>query len=373
VRISGSGFVAGATVDFGTREATGVIVNSSSSITATSPRGLGKVDVTVATSGGSSAPRLEFDHYKFVFVPPNFLGGLDIAGYCSALGYNGLGGKGTPWALKRGAVEGTNFAFENWACVGAAGQEVLVAPTGAAPSMGDACRVQHPGKASFAYASDPDSAYTWACYEAPPEEPAPKKATVAAVTPPASGPPAPVLAVSGNIAPVSGHVLVRLPGAKGFVPLSSLRQIPFGAVIEATHGRVVVTTAGLHGGTQTGEFFQGEFVLSQGRNGLVVAALTGGSYAVCPTSRQRAHRARVSARRATGRHVVRKLWANAHGSFSTKGNYAAGAVQGTEWVTEDLCEGTVIRVTRDKVAVTNLVNHRRASVKAGHQYLAKAP
>jgi hypothetical protein len=70
--------------------------------------------------------------------------------------------------------------------------------------------------------------------------------------------------------------------------------------------------------------------------------------------------------------VVRKLWANAHGSFSTKGNYAAGAVQGTEWVTEDLCEGTVIRVTRDKVAVTNLVNHRHLSVKAGHSYLATA-
>jgi len=48
-------------------------------------------------------------------------------------------------------------------------------------------------------------------------------------------------------------------------------------------------------------------------------------------------------------------------------------VQGTEWLTEDLCEGTLIKVTRDEVAVTNLVNHRHVEVKTGHQYLAKAP
>ena len=114
-------------------------------------------------------------------------------------------------------------------------------------------------------------------------------------------------------------------------------------------------------------------MLSQGRNGLVVAALTGGDFSVCPTARERAHKARASAAHASGKHVVRKLWANAHGSFSTKGNYAAGAVAGTEWLTEDLCDGTLIRVTRDKVAVTNLVNHHHLTVRVGHSYLAKAP
>ena len=47
-------------------------------------------------------------------------------------------------------------------------------------------------------------------------------------------------------------------------------------------------------------------------------------------------------------------------------------MQGTEWLTEDLCEGTLIRVTRDRVAVTNLVSHRHVEVRAGHSYLAKA-
>lgn len=189
--------------------------------------------------------------------------------------------------------------------------------------------------------------------------------------------PPPVLARTGNVAPVSGKVLVKVPGSKQFVPLSSLRQIPFGSVIDATNGKVSVTAALPGGKTQTGQYFGGEFILRQERNGLVVAELTGGNFSVCPTKRERAHIARVESVQAyaaaSGKHVVRKLWANAHGKFSTKGNYAAGAVQGTEWLTEDLCEGTLIRVTRDKVAVTNLVNHRHVVVKTGHKYLAKAP
>jgi hypothetical protein len=185
--------------------------------------------------------------------------------------------------------------------------------------------------------------------------------------------PPPTLAVTGDVAPVSGRVLVRLPGTRTFVALSSLQQIPFGTAIEATHGRVRVTTAGPHGGAQTGEFFEGEFVLTQKRDGMVVATLAGGDFSVCPAARERSHLARVSSTHASGKHVVRKLWTNDHGSFSTTGNYVSTTVEGTEWLTEDLCEGTLVRVTRDKVAVTNLVNHRHVIVTAGHSYLAKAP
>jgi DNA-binding beta-propeller fold protein YncE len=187
-----------------------------------------------------------------------------------------------------------------------------------------------------------------------------------------TGVPAPVLAKTGNVAPISGTVLVELPGTHTFVALSSLEQIPFGSIINATNGRVSVTTA-VPGGTQTGEFFDGEFVLTQGANGMVLAALTGGNFAVCPTARERSHIARARAAAASPKHVVRKLWANAHGKFSTTGNYAAGAVEGTEWLTEDLCDGTIIRVTRDRVLVTNLVTHRHQMVHAGHKYFAKAP
>ena len=70
---------------------------------------------------------------------------------------------------------------------------------------------------------------------------------------------------------------------------------------------------------------------------------------------------------------MRKLWSEGHGHYSTKGNYAAGAVLGTRWLTEDLCQGTLIRVVTDRVAVTNLVNHHHVTVSAGHSYFAKAP
>jgi DNA-binding beta-propeller fold protein YncE len=383
VMIEGSGFADGVRVEFGETPALSVTVNSASSITATSPAGSGSVDVTVANAVGTSAIT-QADVYVY-----GRLGGLQLSGYCETLGDDGKDAKGEgPTALVKETVEGPEYAYNNWACVEASGAVVPIAAAGPAPSMNNACAVQYPAAGpSHAAAENPNNAFSWNCFEGAPaasEEGAraePEvvvqqsgaKAKVASTGPPEV--PRPSLAVTGNVAPISGTVLVRVPGSSTFVSLSSLRQIPFGTVIEATHGHVGVTTAQPNGTTQTGEFFEGEFVLKQGRNGLVIAELTGGNFSVCPTARERAHKASASAAasHASGKHVVRKLWANAHGSFSTKGNYAAGAVQGTEWLTEDLCEGTIIRVTRDKVAVTNLVNHHHVEVTTGHKYLAKAP
>ena len=70
---------------------------------------------------------------------------------------------------------------------------------------------------------------------------------------------------------------------------------------------------------------------------------------------------------------MRKLWASGHGTYTTKGNYATGAVLGTVWETIDRCNGTGVHVVRDSVLVTNLVTHKKVRVKAGHTYIAKAP
>jgi hypothetical protein len=185
--------------------------------------------------------------------------------------------------------------------------------------------------------------------------------------------PPPILGVSGNLAPLSGHVFVKLPGLGPWVPLTTARQVPFGTIINATHGKVKLTTARRGGGTQSMTFYAGQFRVTQNRTGLVTSALAGGNFRVCPTARERRHLVHASATHASRKHVVRKLWAEGHGSYSTKGNYATGAVLGTRWLTEDLCEGTLIHVATDKVAVTNLVNHRHKTVKAGHSYLVKAP
>jgi len=392
VTIIGTEFLPGAEVHFGANPATNVTVDSGKEITATSPAGaLGVVNVTVTTSHGTS-PFTAGDEYKYVYVPPKELGGMNIAGYCERIGDDGNGGSAA--AYLKGEVNGPDYAYNNWACVEDNGHAVEIATTGPAPSMENLCTLQY-SVAAYGYASEPNTAFSWNCYEDLPPgeenkgggggEPTVKAASLVfpdvlvhpLIVPPVVS--APVLVKTGNVAPVSGTVLVKLPGTSKFVSLSTLRQIPFGSVIEATNGVVSVTTAEPGGKTQTGEFFEGEFILRQGANGVVIAELTGGNFAVCPTKQERSHIARTelapaaSAASASASHVVRKLWANAHGKFSTKGNYAAGAVQGTEWLTEDLCDGTLIKVTRDKVAVTNLVNHRHVEVTTGHHYLAKAP
>src|SRR5208283_2463047 len=62
--VTGTGFVTGATVDFGLTGASSVTVVSGTSITAVSPAGTGTVDVTVTTPGGISAtsPADEFTY-----------------------------------------------------------------------------------------------------------------------------------------------------------------------------------------------------------------------------------------------------------------------------------------------------------------------
>ena len=183
----------------------------------------------------------------------------------------------------------------------------------------------------------------------------------------------PRLGLTANLRPLSGRVLVKLPGSSSFVPLTAAEQVPFGTIIDATHGRVALTTARLHGGTQTMTFFDGEFRISQRRDGLVIATLTGGDFSVCPTASERRQGAITSSSHASRKHVVRKLWAEGHGSYSTKGNYASGAVLGTRWLTEDRCDGTLIHVATDSVRVTNLRTHRHLRLRAGRSYLAKAP
>ncbi len=185
--------------------------------------------------------------------------------------------------------------------------------------------------------------------------------------------PAPTLGTTGNLAPVSGKVLVKLPGSAGFVVLTGIREVPFGTIINAINGEVTVTTVGPNGADQVMSFYAGDFELTQNRHGVVLAKLVGGNFSVCPTTRERRRLARASSSRASAKHVVRKLWAGGHGSYTTRGSYASGAVLGTRWLTEDLCDGTFIYVATDRVEVTNLVTHRRLIVKAGHSYLAKAP
>jgi len=186
-------------------------------------------------------------------------------------------------------------------------------------------------------------------------------------TPPSGKLPRPVLEATANVTLVTGRVQVRVPGASGFVTLSAARQIPFGTVVEADYGEIGVTAATPGGGLWMGRFFDGRFVLTQGSDGSVLATLEGGNFSVC-TPHSRAGHASI---RAAGGHLVRRLWAETGGDFTTRGRYAEGIVQGGQWLTEDLCEGTLVLATRDRVQVADLVHRRQVEVLAGHIDLVK--
>ena len=197
--------------------------------------------------------------------------------------------------------------------------------------------------------------------------------------------PPPVAGQSANIAPVSGTVLVQTPGATKLVPLKGARQIPIGSRVQTKNGRAKLTTASdLRGGQQSAQFYEGLFVLSQRREPTPVTDLTlaGGTFAVCvkgaPATTRGASRpgtlsAQAAAKKARKRskRSVRKLWGDGKGRFRTKGTSGSASVRGTKWLTEDRCDGTLIRVVRGRVEVRDLVRNRTKILTAGQSYLAR--
>ena len=96
--------------------------------------------------------------------------------------------------------------------------------------------------------------------------------------------PPPVLGKAVNVDPVSGTVLVKLPGSasaaavskgKGFVPLTAARQLPVGTQVDARRGTLsLVAATGKGGKTQSGVFGGGLFGLSQDTAGVTKGVTT---------------------------------------------------------------------------------------------------
>ena len=119
---------------------------------------------------------------------------------------------------------------------------------------------------------------------------------------------------------------------------------------------------------QTAAFSGTTFSIRQARgsSGVTELTLRGGPSSLCRRSLPRAF---ASAARSKGR----PLWGNGHGRFRTRGRYGSATVRGTLWLTEDRCEGTLVRVRRGRVSVADHVRGRTALVRAGHSRLVRAP
>ena len=169
-------------------------------------------------------------------------------------------------------------------------------------------------------------------------------------------------------AAVSGEVLVRRPGARRFIVLTAASRLPNGSIVDASAGVVQLTSVRKPGGsTQTAAFSGTTFTVAQASvsSGVTELKMRGRPSGCRPSTR----RAFAVAARSTGR----RLWGNGHGRFRTRGRYGAATVRGTAWLTEDRCEGTLVRVRRGRVAVRDLVRGGTTLVGAGHSRLVRAP
>lgn len=163
----------------------------------------------------------------------------------------------------------------------------------------------------------------------------------------------PALGRTAVIAPVAGKVLVRQKGMHDFTLLRQPRTVTLGATVDTMRGTAQITTAGLeHGKLHYGLFNGGAFRVTQQSSGLTDLTLSGGP----PTSRCGSpfSSAIPKARRSVSPRVLRLLHARVSGPFRTIGKYTAATVRGTEWLTEDTCNGTLTNVQRGTVLATHL-------------------
>jgi len=175
-------------------------------------------------------------------------------------------------------------------------------------------------------------------------------------------PPPPTPAQSFNALPVSGVVLVREPGTGRFVPLTAPDQLSIGTQVDTTNGRIQLTSARSGGVLETSQFYEGLFTLLQaGAAALPELRLDGGDFSCLEGS---------FSWQATKK-PIRRVWGSGKGKYRTRGRYSSATVRGTQWKTEDRCDGTLTTVDEGIVAIRDFVRQADITLRAGQSYLAE--
>ena len=221
---------------------------------------------------------------------------------------------------------------------------------GAAPDHGGVAVWRDSGSSNIEVSS-------LAARAAPPPSPTPVP-----TPPPAATPPAPVFNSTVVAGLVSGTVLVKLKGSSKFVALTGALSVPLGSTVDTRKGRITLAAVAKKGGpVQTAQFYDGIFKVT--RSGSATQLQLVEALASCST---RAHAA------AAKKPKTRKLWGNGSGAFSTRGQYSAATVRGTQWLVQDSCAGTLTQVKKGVVSVRDFVRKKTVVIRAGKHYLAKA-
>ncbi|HEX3239188.1 MAG TPA: right-handed parallel beta-helix repeat-containing protein [Solirubrobacterales bacterium] len=228
---------------------------------------------------------------------------------------------------------------------------------GVAASVADNSVTEFSALVNRPYATTSGCSGSLAYQEVTPPAPPPIPATIQPIVtiPPVNG-------ESVAVAPESGQVLVKRPGSNKFIPLVEGQTIPVGSVVDATNGKVLLTSVNAAGVAQSAVFYGGKFLVVQhDGSGLVILRLQGSLDCGARGS---------SVATASGK-KGRRLWGSGKGTFRTEGNYGSASVRGTQWLTEDRCGSTYFKVKRGVVSVRDFPNKKTISLPAGKTYLAK--
>ena len=190
----------------------------------------------------------------------------------------------------------------------------------------------------------------------PPSPPVTETIPALPPAPPPDPPPPPEEPGTFNAQPKAGTVLLDGEVIRGTVELES------GDVVDATNGTIeIVSDSG------RAEFFDGAFKITQASrdNAVTRLELVGGDFSGCAARR-------TASRRADDK-PVRRLWGRGTGKFETKARYSSATVRGTEWLTEDLCTGSLTLAEEGTVVVYDFSLRRTRVLAAGAEYLAEEP
>jgi hypothetical protein len=151
-----------------------------------------------------------------------------------------------------------------------------------------------------------------------------------------TGAPIPKIARTVVVKATDGRVTVKPRGHRRITLTGRPVAIPTRSLVDASRGKVKLTSANTKGGTQSGVFSEGAFVVTQRRSdGLTDLTLSGGDFSSCNAA------TKAGANTTAARKKRRRLFGRAHGRFRSRGRSSSATAKGTDWLTEDRCTGTV--------------------------------
>jgi hypothetical protein len=139
-------------------------------------------------------------------------------------------------------------------------------------------------------------------------------------------------------------ITATLPGGQT-VPVEHMDEYPIGTRIDATNSRVELTNANDTFGTNSMQFYEGKFTITQPRPG------AGNDFTTLRlVDKLRCGGKKKGKKKGKGRLAVtaarrsRSLWGNGRGRYRTRGKGGTASVVGTNWFTRDNCRGTLFRL-----------------------------